>query len=90
LKALDVTAYYQHHLTWHLCTARLAGNFAAQAQREGSTPEAVRAERIAKHPAKRLGQPKELGNTCAFLCSIHAFYINGQNILLDGGPFASV
>ena len=71
-------------------TARLAGNFAAQAQREGSTPEAVRAARIAKHPAKRLGQPHELGHTCAFLCSVHAGYINGQNILLDGGSFAGV
>lgn len=71
-------------------TARLAGNFAAQAQREGSTPEAVRAARIAKHPAKRLGLPQEFGNTCAFLCSVYAGYINGQNILLDGGSFAGV
>jgi 3-oxoacyl-[acyl-carrier protein] reductase len=71
-------------------TARLAANFAAQAQREGSTPEAVRAARIAKHPAKRLGHPPELGNTCAFLCSVHAGYINGQNILLDGGSFAGL
>ncbi len=71
-------------------TARLASNFAAQAQREGSTPESVRAARIAKHPAKRLGQPAELGNTCAFLCSVHAGYINGQNILLDGGSFPGV
>lgn len=71
-------------------TARLTGNFAAQAQREGSTPEEVRAARIAKHPAKRLGHPPELGNTCAFLCSVHAGYINGQNILLDGGSFAGV
>ena len=71
-------------------TARLASNFAAQAQREGCTPDAVRAARIAKHPAKRLGQPTELGNTCAFLCSVHAGYINGQNILLDGGSFAGV
>jgi len=31
-----------------------------------------------------------LGNTCAFLCSVHAGYINGQNILLDGGSFAGV
>ena len=71
-------------------TARLAANFAAQAQRESSTPEAVRAARIAKHPAKRLGYPPELGNTCAFLCSVHAGYINGQNILLDGGSFAGL
>jgi len=68
-------------------TARLAGNFEAQARREGSTAEAVRAARIARHPARRLGQPEELGNTCAYLCSVHAGYINGQNVLLDGGSY---
>jgi 3-oxoacyl-[acyl-carrier protein] reductase len=71
-------------------TARLAGNFAAQAQREGRSVEEVRAARLAKHPAHRLGQPSELGATCAFLCSVHAGYINGQNVLLDGGSFAGV
>ncbi len=71
-------------------TARLAGNFAAQAQREGRSVEDVRAARLAKHPAHRLGQPSELGATCAFLCSVHAGYINGQNVLLDGGSFAGV
>ena len=71
-------------------TARLAGNFAAQAQREGRTVEEVRSTRLAKHPAHRLGQPSELGATCAFLCSVHAGYINGQNVLLDGGSFAGV
>ena len=71
-------------------TARLAGNFAAQAQREGRSVEDVRSTRLAKHPAHRLGQPSELGATCAFLCSVHAGYINGQNVLLDGGSFAGV
>lgn len=71
-------------------TARLAGNFAAQARREGHSEEAVRAARLAKHPAHRFGQPEELGHTCAFLCSAHAGYINGQNLLLDGGSFSGV
>ena len=71
-------------------TARLAGNFAAQAKREGATPEQVRANRLAKHPAQRFGRAEELGHTCAYLCSVHAGYINGQNILLDGGSFAGV
>ncbi len=71
-------------------TARLAGNFAAQAKREGKAVEDVRQSRIARHPARRLGQPEELGRTCAFLCSAHAGYINGQNILLDGGSFPGV
>lgn len=71
-------------------TARLAGNFAAQAARQGiSTEQAIEA-RLAKHPAHRFGRPDELGNTCAYVCSVHAGYINGQNILLDGGSFPGV
>ena len=69
-------------------TARLAGNFAAQAKREGANAEIVRQARIAKHPARRLGQPDEFGAACAFLCSAHAGYINGQNLLMDGGSFS--
>ena len=33
------------------------------------------------------GVPVGFGRTCAFLCSVHAGYINGQNILMDGGSF---
>jgi 3-oxoacyl-[acyl-carrier protein] reductase len=40
-------------------------------------------------PAKRFGTPEEFGKTCAYLCSIHASFIVGQNILMDGGGFAS-
>jgi 3-oxoacyl-[acyl-carrier protein] reductase len=40
-------------------------------------------------PAKRFGTPEEFGNTCAYLCSIHVGFIVGQNILMDGGGFAS-
>jgi 3-oxoacyl-[acyl-carrier protein] reductase len=71
-------------------TARLAGNFAAQAARQGITSDQAIAARLAKHPAHRFGRPDELGNTCAYLCSVHAGYINGQNILLDGGSFPGV
>ena len=71
-------------------TARLAGNFAKQAEREGLSVEQVIARRLAKHPAHRFGRPDELGHTCAYLCSVHAGYINGQNILLDGGSFPGV
>ena len=36
-------------------------------------------------PAGRYGDPAEFGDTCAFLCSVSAAYITGQNILIDGG-----
>ena len=68
-------------------TQRLAGNFAAQALRDGVDAQTLRQQRIARHPARRLGRPEEFGAACAFLCSAHAGYINGQNLLLDGGSF---
>ena len=42
---------------------------------------------LRKQPTGRFGDPDEFGATCAFLCSTWAGYINGQNILLDGGEF---
>ena len=37
--------------------------------------------------AKRHGRPEELGATCAFLCSVHAGFICGMNLHLDGGSY---
>jgi 3-oxoacyl-[acyl-carrier protein] reductase len=68
-------------------TDRLAGNFAAQAAKRGLAAADVRAARIAEHPAKRLGNPAEFGAYVAFVCSKHAGYINGQNLLIDGGSY---
>ena len=68
-------------------TDRLKGNFAAQAAKVGKTMEEVKAARIAALPGKRLGDAEEFGKTCAYLCSMHAGYINGQNILIDGGSY---
>ena len=52
---------------------------------QGKTLEKVRAERAARIPAGRYGTREEFGAMCAFLCSQHAGFIVGQNILLDGG-----
>jgi 3-oxoacyl-[acyl-carrier protein] reductase len=53
----------------------------------GKTPEDIRAARIAQLPGKRLGVPEEFGAYCAFICSVHGGYINGQNLLIDGGSY---
>ena len=45
----------------------------------------ARAKRAATIPAGRYGTAEEFGAACAFLCSQHAGFIVGQNILLDGG-----
>ena len=53
--------------------------------REGITLEEARARRTATIPARRYGTAEEFGKMCAFLCSQHAGFIVGQNILVDGG-----
>ena len=45
----------------------------------------MEAPRFATIPARRYGTAEEFGAACAFLCSVHAGFIVGQNILLDGG-----
>lgn len=37
--------------------------------------------------AGRFGQPREFGDACAYLCSVQASYISGQNLQLDGGSY---
>ena len=51
----------------------------------GLSMEQARAERMATIPARRYGTAAEFGAACAFLCSVHAGFIVGPNILLDGG-----
>lgn len=58
-------------------------NAAAKAQ--GISVEEAMANRNATIPAGRYGTIAEFGATCAFMCSQHAGYMIGQNILLDGG-----
>ena len=51
----------------------------------GITMDQARAERFATIPARRYGTAAEFGAMAAFLCSQHAGFIIGQNVLLDGG-----
>lgn len=55
------------------------------AKAQGITLDEARKARYATIPARRYGTAAEFGATCAFLCSTHAGFIVGQNILLDGG-----
>jgi 3-oxoacyl-[acyl-carrier protein] reductase len=54
---------------------------------QGITWEEARAQQVATIAAGRLGDPKEFGDMCAYLCSVQASYISGQNIGLDGGSY---
>ena len=68
-------------------TDRLRANLKSNAQKAGITEEEAAQARMATVPARRFGQPDEFGAACAFLCSAHAGYITGQNLLIDGGTF---
>ncbi len=61
----------------------------AVALAEGISLEEARARRAATIPARRYGTAEEFGAACAFLCSVHAGFIVGQNISLDGGAFCA-
>ena len=52
---------------------------------QGITMEEAYARRAATIPGGRYGTPEEFGAMCAFMCSQHAGFMVGQNILLDGG-----
>ncbi|MDR0226674.1 MAG: SDR family oxidoreductase [Burkholderiaceae bacterium] len=69
-------------------TDRLRTTFSAAANRTGKSLDDVRGLQQAQVPARRFGTPDEFGAICAFLCSVHAGYMTGQNILPDGGLYA--
>ena len=68
-------------------TDRLISNTEFLAKEQGKTPEQVKRERENAIPARRFGTPEEFGDLCAYLCSVQAGYITGQNFLIDGGIY---
>lgn len=68
-------------------TDRMSYLLAAAAQASGRSVEDERHAREGSSPARRMGDPKEFGDACAYLCSAQAGYITGQNVLLDGGEY---
>jgi 3-oxoacyl-[acyl-carrier protein] reductase len=70
-------------------TDRLRSSMAFEAKKLGRSVEEIAKERAAHNPSRRFGAPEEFGAACAFLCSVHAGYITGQNLLMDGGAINS-
>jgi len=55
------------------------------AELSGKSVQELRSESQPDIPAGRLGTVDEMGDAIAFLCSERASYINGVNLLVDGG-----
>ncbi|MCL4107649.1 UNVERIFIED_CONTAM: hypothetical protein GTU68_022110 [Idotea baltica] len=54
-------------------------------QQQNISLEDAKTQREGTIPARRYGTAEEFGQACAFMCSVHAGFMVGQNILLDGG-----
>ena len=74
-------------LPGHFETDRLSATMQARAKASGQSFEQTWEAGKKANPSGRFGSPEEFGAVCAFLCSVHAGYIVGQNILLDGGGY---
>ena len=59
-------------------------------KKDGITMAEAKARIAATIAAKRLGDPSEFGDACAYLCSAQAGFISGQNLQLDGGSYAGL
>jgi len=68
-------------------TDRLAATVNAAASKAGKSVQDVRSAQQAQIPAGRYGTAEEFGAICAFLCSVQAGYMTGQNVLADGGAY---
>ena len=56
----------------------------------GITRDEARARIAATLPVNRLGDPKEFGAACAFLCAATSGFMTGQNLQLDGGAYSAL
>ncbi|MCQ4280441.1 SDR family oxidoreductase [Pseudomonas stutzeri] len=68
-------------------TERLQKTLDAGAKASGRSLDDVADARRQGIPARRFGSADEFGAFCAFICSAHAGYLTGQNLLLDGGAY---
>jgi 3-oxoacyl-[acyl-carrier protein] reductase len=68
-------------------TDRLMTTIENEARGRGVTIDELVDQRREAIPAGRFGSAEEFGAVFAFLCSRQAGYINGQNILCDGGAY---
>ena len=73
-----------------IMTDRLTEILSARAKSLGTTPDELFKRLSESIPVRRMGQPNEIGDLCAYLCSPQAGYLTGQTIVVDGGVNRSI
>lgn len=68
-------------------TDRLQATLQGAAQKTGQSLEQVAQARRLMAPARRFGSAEEFGALCAYVCSVQAGFLTGQNLLIDGGAY---
>jgi len=58
----------------------------ATAERMGVDYETFKLGAASQIPLRRVGQPEDIANVIAFLCSEESSFVSGQNIYTRGGP----
>jgi 3-oxoacyl-[acyl-carrier protein] reductase len=58
----------------------------ATAERMGVDYETFKLGAASQIPLRRVGQPQDIANVIAFLCSDESSFVSGQNIYVRGGP----
>jgi len=77
-------------LPGRILTDRLRGPFIEPARQAGvPVDELARAEVAREVPLGRVGEPRDLANLAAFLCSPAAAYLTGLAVAVDGGRIRS-
>ncbi|HLF14492.1 MAG TPA: SDR family oxidoreductase [Bacteroidota bacterium] len=69
----------------YILTSRQKEILEARAKAAGKAAARLVREMTREIPAGRMGRPEEIGEVIAFLASERASYINGVNLLVDGG-----
>ena len=73
-----------------VATDRLRQLDEAKAKRDGANYEDVVKQMIKQIPVGRYGDPKEYGDTAAFLASQNASFVTGSVIRVDGGQIQAI
>ena len=73
-----------------IMTDRLTEILSARAKSSGMSPDEQFKRFSETIPVRRMGRPDEIGDLCAYLCSLQAGYLTGQTIVVDGGINRSI